>query len=295
MFLGYNTNGLAHHDLFDAVDLLAAIGYRGIAITVDHGVLSPRDPSWEDQLERLARRLAERGMRSVIETGARFLLDPRRKHAPTLVSAQADRRRRRVDFYRHCIDCAGRLGSDCVSIWSGVLHEPAGPDEVFARLAAGLDETLRYAAGQGVVIALEPEPGMFIDSQRRMAELLQRFPSDSLRLTIDVGHLHCQGEVPIAREIAAWQSRLANVHLDDAVAGRHEHLLFGQGQIEFAPVIEALHGAGYRRGLYVELSRHSHVAPEAARTAFEFLQPLLQKPPHQNLWVNSGSGRAPRL
>ena len=29
MFLGYNTNGLAHHELFDAVELLAEIGYRG--------------------------------------------------------------------------------------------------------------------------------------------------------------------------------------------------------------------------------------------------------------------------
>ena len=41
MFLGYNTNGLAHHDLFDAVELLAEIGYRSVAITIDHGALPP--------------------------------------------------------------------------------------------------------------------------------------------------------------------------------------------------------------------------------------------------------------
>ena len=41
MFLGYNTNGLAHHDLFDAVELLAEIGYRGVAITIDHNALPP--------------------------------------------------------------------------------------------------------------------------------------------------------------------------------------------------------------------------------------------------------------
>ena len=43
MFLGYNTNGLAHHDLFDAVELLAEIGYRGVAITIDHNALPPGD------------------------------------------------------------------------------------------------------------------------------------------------------------------------------------------------------------------------------------------------------------
>ena len=42
MLLGYNTNGLAHHDLFDAVGLLAEIGYRSVAITIDHGALPPR-------------------------------------------------------------------------------------------------------------------------------------------------------------------------------------------------------------------------------------------------------------
>ena len=43
MLLGYNTNGLAHHDLFDAVELLADIGYRSVAITIDHTALPPRD------------------------------------------------------------------------------------------------------------------------------------------------------------------------------------------------------------------------------------------------------------
>ena len=41
MHLGYNTNGMAHHDLFDAVELLADIGYQSVAITIDHTALSP--------------------------------------------------------------------------------------------------------------------------------------------------------------------------------------------------------------------------------------------------------------
>ena len=41
MRLGYNTNGLAHHKLFDAVRLLAEIGYESVAITIDHNALPP--------------------------------------------------------------------------------------------------------------------------------------------------------------------------------------------------------------------------------------------------------------
>ena len=52
-------------------------------------------------------------MQSVIETGARFLLDPREKHEPTLVSSDRADRARRIAFYRHAVDCAAELGSDC--------------------------------------------------------------------------------------------------------------------------------------------------------------------------------------
>lgn len=44
-----------------------------------------------------------------------------------------------------------------------------------------------------------------------------------------------------------------------------------------APVIDAFRQIGYQGGLYVELSRHRHMAPEAAKAAHEFLGPLMQK------------------
>ena len=71
-------------------------------------------------------------MRSVIETGARFLLDPRVKHEPTLLSESP---RRRIDFYKYAIDCAAELGSDCVSLWSG-----AGTGPFFGRKAHSTDK-----------------------------------------------------------------------------------------------------------------------------------------------------------
>ena len=59
-------------------------------------------------------------------------------------------------------------------------------------------------------------------------------------------------------------------------AGVHEHLMFGEGEIDFPPVIAALAATGYRGGLHVELSRHSHAAVDAARQAFAFLEPLVE-------------------
>ncbi|MBN2477443.1 MAG: sugar phosphate isomerase/epimerase [Pirellulales bacterium] len=278
MYLGYNTNGMAHHELFDAVELLGEIGYRGVAITIDHGALPPAERYLSQRLTRLRRLLQDRGMRSVIETGARFLLDPRQKHAPTLISADAAARRRRIDFYRHAVECAAALDSDCVSLWSGALHDPSASAEgAMQRLAEGLAEVLQYGAEQGIAIGLEPEPGMLVDSMRRYEQLLTRIDAPSLRLTLDVGHLQCQGELPIAEMIRRWGPRLVNVHIEDMQRGRHEHRMFGEGEIDFPPVIRALAGAGYRGGVHVELSRHSHEAPQAARRAFEFLRPLIEE------------------
>lgn len=274
MLIGYNTNGLAHHDPFEAIELLAEIGYRSVAITLDHGRLNPFSPDFNDQLAALRRLLERLQMRSVIETGARYLLDPRRKHEPTLVSPDEGGRARRVAFLKAAIDTAHELQSDCVSLWSGVVRDGADFDSALARLLAGLRPTLDYARVRNVIIGFEPEPGMLIDTMDRYDKLDRLLDHPCFQLTLDVGHLHCLGEVPIADVIRRWRQRLVNVHIEDMRRGVHEHLRFGMGEIDFPPVIDALQTCGYTGGVHVELSRHSHVGPEAARQAFEFLRPL---------------------
>jgi len=45
--------------------------------------------------------------------------------------------------------------------------------------------------------------------------------------------------------------------------------------MDFPAVFKALHEIHYSRGVHVELSRHSHAAALAVRTAIQFLSPLL--------------------
>ena len=46
--------------------------------------------------------------------------------------------------------------------------------------------------------------------------------------------------MPIAGVIRQWADRLVNVHIEDMRAGVHDHLMFGEGEIDFPPVIAAL-------------------------------------------------------
>jgi len=275
MLLGYNTNGLAHHDPLQAIELLGNIGYKSVALTLDHGLLNPFSDGLNVAIEKMIATLDRFGMRNVIETGARFLLDPQEKHEPTLLSVDANRRAVRIDFLKRAIDIAHRMGSDCVSLWSGCLREDMSQEQAMERLVDGLRPVVEHAAEQGVVIGFEPEPGMFIDTMERYEQLLLRLDAQHSKLTLDLGHLHCQGELPISDYIQRWGDRIVNVHIEDMRGRVHEHLMFGEGEMDFPPIIDALEQVGYQGALHVELSRHSHEGPTAARRAFEFLSPLM--------------------
>ena len=272
MFLGYNTNGFAHHRLDDAVDILADLGYRGIALTVDVHHLDITSPDWEAKASEFKGRLAARSMRCVVETGSRFLLDPRRKHQPTLISPTPEERKRRLDFLKACVRLTAELSADCVSFWSGAALDNVPASELSRRLVEGCGELADYAATQGVRLAFEPEPGMFIDTMAAFDSLESQVRHPSFGLTVDVGHLVCNRELPASKFLQSHADMLWNVHIEDTRGGVHDHLAFGEGDVDFEDVFQGLRDAGYSGGVYVELSRHSHDAVEIARQSRDFLR-----------------------
>ena len=118
-----------------------------MAITIDHTAPAALRRYHAQRLGRLRRLLGELGDASVIETGARFLLDPAEKHEPTLITADARAAPPRR-LLRYAVDCAAALGSDCVSLWSGVLRRGVAAAAAMAWLVEGLEEVLSYAAAQ---------------------------------------------------------------------------------------------------------------------------------------------------
>lgn len=276
MRLGYSTNSIADIDPLAAVPVLRDLGYRSLAITLDHHTIDPFAADLPGRIARWRNAVAAAGMACVVETGARHLLDPAVKHEPTLVSSDPAERARRIDFSRRAVDVAAALGAGCVSLWSGIGRDASPLDTLLQRLADGLVEILDHATAAGVVVALEPEPGMVIDTLARAAELFDRLGRPPhLRLTVDIGHMECMGEWPVARHLDAWRGMIANVHVDDMLACRHEHLPLGSGDVDLAAAVAAVAAAGYDGGLHVELPRQSHRWLETARASARTLAPLI--------------------
>lgn len=272
--LAYGTNGFADHRLPEALAVIAGLGYDGVALTLDHGHLDPFAPDLPARVGDVRRLLERHGLAVAVETGARYLLDPWHKHEPTLVSDTG--REVRVDLLRRAVDVAADLGAAVVSLWSGILPAGVSEAEGWARVLAGMEQVLPHAERAGVVLAVEPEPGMFLDRLADVLELRRRLGDpDHLRVTLDVGHLVCNEAAPPPAVVRQAASLLAHVQIDDMRRGVHEHLEFGDGEVDLPPVLAALEDAGYAGLVAVELPRHSHAAPLVARRSLAALREAL--------------------
>ncbi|MEU7875699.1 sugar phosphate isomerase/epimerase family protein [Dactylosporangium sp. NPDC049140] len=350
MRFGYGTNGFSNHRLDDALAVIAGLGYEGVALTLDHHHLDPFDANLSRHVREVGRRLQELGLGVVIETGARYLLDPWHKHAPTLLD---DEPGPRLEFLRRAVRIGADLGAEAVSFWAGVppreeagvrpgadvggspgaeaggsprteirgsshaeaggsqrervgvtLREEVGRsqreearrspraeggrspraevgatprglerDEAWRRLVTGCAEVLAAAEGVEMMLGFEPEPGMLVETiddwERLRADLGAPV---HFGLTLDIGHCQCLESVPADECVRKAAGSLVNVQIDDMRRGVHEHLEFGQGEVDFPPVLRALSDIGYGGLVCVELPRHSHAAPAVARASLEFLK-----------------------
>ena len=264
----YNTNGAANHRLDDALGLIADSGYDGVALTLDIHHLDPFGPDFAAERRRVAARLRTLGLGCVVETGARYLLDPRAKHEPTLVTAAADGRARRVEFLSRALEVAADTGADAMSFWAGVPKQGVDPAQAHDWLRAGAAEVARRAEHLGTVAALEPEPGMLIETVDDWASL----DIPGLRLALDTGHCLVTGERDPVAAIREFAPHLGTVSIEDMKRGVHIHLPFGEGDMDIPAILAALSETGFDRLVCVELSRESHRADTMIPNSLDYLR-----------------------
>ncbi|MBU2666098.1 sugar phosphate isomerase/epimerase [Actinoplanes bogorensis] len=266
MRFGYGTNGFGNHRLPEALRVIADLGYDGVALTLDTNHLDPFDADLAQRTAAVGAELQRLGLAVVIETGARYLLDPWRKHSPTLMD---DDPAKRLDYLRKAVRVGADLGAEAVSFWAGIGTR-------WDRLVDGTGQIVDEAGKHNVTLGFEPEPGMLVNDiadWRRLYKDLGR-PAN-FGITLDIGHCRCLEPLPVADCVTAVAEHLVNVQIDDMRRGTHEHLEFGDGEIDFPPVLAAL-DREYSGLVSVELPRHSHAAPTIAARSLDFLRTALK-------------------
>jgi sugar phosphate isomerase/epimerase len=146
-----------------------------------------------------------------------------------------------------------------------------------------------------VKVGFEPEPGMLVerlDQFERLAEDLGN-PA-ALGLTLDLGHCVCVESDSVGDCIRRGAPRLVHVHADDMRRGVHEHLMFGEGELDLPQALAALAEVGYDGLVAVELSRDAHRAHEIVPVAIAMMRAAEPREPTQTSSMSHGDRRGER-
>lgn len=277
--LAFSSNAFKKNTLSEAIQSIGQIGYAGVELMAD---LHHAWPTTFDAPRRrqTARQLSDLGL-VISNVNAFTCFVHGDTYHPTWIEHDPQQVQIRVDHTRRCLEMAQEFGARTLSI------QPGGPmigmgltrQQGLDRFAEALSRCLDSARQTGVILAVEPEPGLLIQTAEEYLDFKNRYFPDEpmIRMNCDIGHLFCVGDDP-ASVIRAMPQQIAHVHLEDIGANHvHQHLTPGRGVIDFVAIFEALEEIAYAGWVTVELYPYESTAAGVARSAFDHLQRLLQR------------------
>jgi sugar phosphate isomerase/epimerase len=226
----------------------------------------------------IKKQLASRGL-TVSNINAFTLFALGDTYHPTWIGNDERQRELRIEHTMHCIELANQMECATLSLQPGgpLIGTGLSRQDAGQRFADGLARLLPLAKRHGVMLAIEPEPGLLIQSAAEYLEFKQAQFKDepTIRMNCDVGHLFCVGEDP-AQVIRQMPTEVAHVHLEDIGKNRvHQHLTPGKGAIDFPSIFAALDAIGFAGWVTVELYPYETTAAGVAKLAWEHLTPML--------------------
>jgi sugar phosphate isomerase/epimerase len=278
MRLAFSTNAYLRYPFEEAAGRIAALGYEGLEILADvphawpAGLLEGPKRAILAAMERQG--LAFSNMNAFMMNA---VADPRQPYwYPSFIEPDPNYRRIRIDHTRRALSLCAELGAPHVTTEPG---GPVAPGQTRQQAVDLFVEVLKplaeHADKEGVLLLIEPEPGLLVETTDQYLEVAERVDAPSIGLNFDVGHAFCVSE-DLPKAIARMAPHTRHYHLEDIAATRvHHHLVPGMGVIDFAEVVEAIRRTGYDGWLTVELYPFGDDPDAAAKGAMDVLRPLL--------------------
>jgi sugar phosphate isomerase/epimerase len=278
--LAFSTNAFKKNTLSEAIDAIAAIGYRGVELMADVPHALPetftvaRQNQTKEQLTRLGLTVSNINAFTLFAHGDTY--------HPTWIEDDAGLRRQRIEHTRGAIELAAEFGAKTVSLQPGgpLIGTSLSREVAGRRFAEGIFAVLESARQRNVALAIEPEPGLLIESSAEYLQFKNEFFRNQplVKMNCDVGHLFCVGEDPAA-VIRSCAEHVAHVHLEDIGKNRvHQHLTPGRGVIDFTSIFAALDVIRYDGWVTVELYPYETTAAGVAKLAWERLSSMRASP-----------------
>lgn len=270
MNLAYSANAYMRFSVEESIDRIAALGYTGIELMADTPHLWPAAVS-AAQLASVRRRLDDRGL-AIANINAFMMNAVHDFWHPSWIEPDPSFRRLRIEHTQRALRMAGELGAP------NITTEPGGPlppgmtrQSAMEMFVEGLSEALAVAETCAVRLLVEPEPGLLIENAEQFELLADRIDSPMFGLNFDIGHFYCVAD-PLPGTIRRLQRFTRHYHVEDIAATRvHEHLIPGEGAIDFAAAFAAVRETDFDGWLTVELYPYLDDPDGAGRKAREFL------------------------
>ena len=153
---------------------------------------------------------------------------------------------------QEALSYAAMVRPACVNVLPGRLAEGVSREQALACLIANLRQTAEAFAVLGIQVlceAINPldMPGFLLNTPQQLDEVLRAVNHPNLLAQFDVYHMARQGlDIPAGLQLLA--GRIGHVQFADC-PGRGEP---GSGQLDFAPLLQALQASGYHGWLGAE-------------------------------------------
>lgn len=135
---------------------------------------------------------------------------------------------------------AKTLGIELIIVF-GFKREADDPLAHHGRVVLQLKEVALMAEDNGLVIAVENEPGFWCDSGENTARILRTVRSPALRANWDPANAIGTGQRPFPEGYASLKEWIANVHIKDTLRGALvESVPVGEGAVDWPGQLRAL-------------------------------------------------------
>ncbi len=275
MILGYSTNAFVRFSVFEAVEKIGRLGFRGVEIMCDRPHLYPPDYG-EENLTRLKTLIDDQGLK-VTNLNSFTLFAVGDTYLPSWIEPQEERREIRIQHTLQCLKVADFFGCKNISVPPGGPVGNISREKAMSLFHRGLERVAPLAQELDIKILVEPEPDLLMENTREFKEFIVDVKSPAIGVNFDIGHFFCAGEDPrVAFEkLFEW---IGHVHLEDIAPDRvHNHLILGHGAIQFTEIFQTMLRLGYQGDVSLELYPYVDAPEEAGRESLAYLQTLLQE------------------
>lgn len=184
-----------------------------------------------------------------------------------LGTTQKEIRRGSLDYIKKNIDVANALGSPFASLCPGFSLYGERHEDAWQAMIENFAELNQYADDKNIMLLIEPahpmETDLICTTDQAMKALTELNAEKTMGLCLDTGHLFLNKE-SLTDIFEKTKTYTVHFHIDDNNGKNDDHLVPGEGSIDFTGFLGKLKEHEYKGFLAAELGWNYTAEPDCA-------------------------------